>query len=207
MTTRIMVLILAAVAWGVPALATSDPAGDLFNPFGGQPGAVPDLLAASAVRTPGHIELTLTCTATVYPADDFDHGEQQLTGWIDLGVGDDGSASDGHKDQWYWELSDLNLSAYLSLDEVAGGTISLRDDHTSLIGYIPITFADNVVTVAVPETLLPGRVDCFAVLVHDPDFITWDVLPNGRGHAEIAPEPSMLCWWVACALGWSRRRR
>jgi hypothetical protein len=148
----------------------------------------------------------MDCNAAVYPADDFLHWDSQILGRVEFGVGDDGSAADSFKSQWYAEPSNLDVLAFLNLNDVVGGQVPLYDDSVSLLAHLPVDFDAGTVSVTVPEALLPGTVDSFDVLVHDATEVGWDVFPNGPGHASIIPEPSSLLLWAGALLGWRRQR-
>ncbi|MCK4659958.1 MAG: PEP-CTERM sorting domain-containing protein [Phycisphaerae bacterium] len=188
------------------ALGAPDPVGDQFNPYGLPPGSAPDLVEVSVIRDAGNLSVTLECDAPVYPADDFAHWDLRILGRIDFGVGDDGSAADSYKSQWYSDPSYLDVLAFLSLNDVADGQIPLYDDGVTVLAYLPISFESTIVSVVVPEALLPDLADGFDVLVHDIDEMSWDVFPNGPGHADVVPEPSMLLLLVAGLLGWRRKQ-
>lgn len=167
---------------GVPA----DPAGDLFHPWGGQPGTQPDLLEISVDSEGEAVEFTLKFAEPVFPADDWEHYEQQLHGRVDLGTLDDGSHANTYKDDFYSELSYLQSFAGFDFALVYEGQVPLLDTVFNPLGNCPVTFAGDTVVVAVPKSLLPAWPAGFAVLVHDAYQTTWDVFPNAPGHEPIA---------------------
>ena len=112
-----------------------------------------------------------------------------------------------HKSSLTTVPSDLELIAYLDLFSVSQSTVWLNDGADTPLTSLPIAFGFDTVSVDVPVDVFPSPVEGYAVLLHNFHQDTWDMFPNGEGHAVIVPEPTTLSVFALILASVSRRRR
>ena len=205
---RYLSLLLAA---GTVATAhgEADPAGDTFlipDPNDPSGSTAPDIIDVDVREVADQILVVLQFAGEVRPADDFSAIDLQVRGTIDFGVAADVPTTLSHKSTLTIVPSDLELIAYLDLTTVSQSSIRLLDGSDALLTNLPIAFGFDTLSVEVPVDLLPSPVEGYAALVNNFVQDTWDMFPNGRGHATIVPEPGTLSLFVLSLATICRRR-
>jgi len=187
------------------ANSVSDPNGDVYLPGSpGDPalGSEPDLIAGAALFDIDQQELRFefSFSDSVFPADDFDHMDEQLWGFVDIDLDvPPVNNSSSMKSQQSGYLSNLGIEAYVDLGYAYEGEVSLFDSFGTWISDVPISFEANVVTICIPFSDLygpgtPGNEIAYAAYFHDISYSTADVFPNGDGYllSQRVPEPTTL---------------
>ncbi len=224
MSVHVLLCCLAA-----SAVSATDPVGDVYafgDPNSLAGGTLPDLTQGNAFVDfgLGELRFEFLFAEPVYPADDYDHYDQQLWGYVDIDV-DVPPVNPGNsrKSAVSGFASLLGIEAYVDLSQVLGGSAPLFDPAGSPIDsvYVPVVFADELVTITIPVSDLPGPLAAgdqggyaaFAAYFFDGFQTTSDVFPNGDGYLLVTPEPasgvllaSALVWWASSRRA-SRRRR
>jgi len=218
MSVHVLLCCLAA-----STASSTDPVGDVYA-FGdpGTPaaGTLPDLTQGSALLDVGAGELRFEFwfADPVYPADDYDHYDQQLFGYLDIDLEvPPVDAGNSMKSTFSGFGSQLGIEAYVDLSQVMGGSAPLLDASGSPIDsvYVPVVFADELVTITIPVADLPGPLAAgdqggyaaFAAYFFDGFQMTSDVFPNGDGYLMVTPEPASGVLLVSAVMWWATRRR
>jgi len=225
MSVHVLLCCLAA-----SAVSSTDPIGDVYafgDPGSPAAGTLPDLTEGSAFVDfgLGEMRFEFLFAEPVYPADDWDHYDQQLWGYVDIDL--DVPPVDGansRKSSFSGFASELGIEAYVDLSQVMGGSAPLLDASGNPIDsvYVPVVFAAELVTITIPVSDLPGPLAAgdqggyaaFAAYFYDSSQMTSDVFPNGDGYLFVTPEPasgvllaSALMWWASPRPASRRQRR
>ena len=218
MSVHVLLCCLAA-----SAVSATDPVGDVYA-FGdpGSPagGTLPDLTQGDAFVDFGFGEMRFEFlfAEPVYAADDWDHYDQQLFGYVDIDLDvPPVDAANSLKSAVSGFASQLGIEAYVDLSQVSGGSAPLLDPAGGPIDsvYVPVVFADELVTITIPVSDLPGPLAAgdqggyaaFAAYFYDGSQMTSDVFPNGDGYLLVTPEPASGVLLASALMWWASRRR
>ncbi|HUW81770.1 MAG TPA: hypothetical protein VMZ31_03100 [Phycisphaerae bacterium] len=225
MSVHVLLCCLAA-----SAVSATDPVGDVYpvgDPNSAAGGTLPDLRQGNAFVDfgLGEMRFEFLFAEPVYPADDYGHFDQRLMGYVDIDLDvppvDPGNSL---KSSFSGFASLLGIEAYVDLSQVMGGSAPLFDAAGSPVDsvYVPVVFADELVTITIPVSDLPGPLAAgdqggyaaFAAYFYDSSQMTSDVFPNGDGYLFVTPEPasgvllaSALLWWASSRRASTKRRR
>jgi hypothetical protein len=204
-------------------MSATDPAGDVYafgDPYSPAAGTLPDLTQGNAFVDlgAGELRFEFLFAEPVYAADDWDHYDQQLFGFVDIDLDvPPVDAGNSMKSSFSGFASGLGIEAYVDLSQVMGGFTPLLDPGGSPIGSVnvPVVFAGELVTITIPMADLPGPgaagdlggYGAFAAYFFDGFQMTSDVFPNGDGYLMITPEPASGVLLVSALMCWVSRRR